>query len=89
MASLNHNFFLSEREIFLRGALDSSGKTGGGFSFARRAEKDTVQVTAARLSSFLRDDLVCPLPQQRTFLEATATSAKWPEAGVPALANVR
>jgi hypothetical protein len=31
MTSLNHNFFLSEREIFLRNELDSSGKTGGGF----------------------------------------------------------
>src|SRR5262249_532278 len=31
MDSLNHNFLLSERQIFLRGALDSSGKTGGGF----------------------------------------------------------
>jgi hypothetical protein len=31
LASLNHNFCLSERRIFLRDALDSSGKTGGGF----------------------------------------------------------
>ncbi len=31
LASLNHNFCLSERHIFLRGELDSSGKTGGGF----------------------------------------------------------
>src|ERR1700742_3625957 len=30
LTSLNHNFCLSERAIFLRGALDSSGKTGGG-----------------------------------------------------------
>jgi hypothetical protein len=30
MASLNHNF-LSERQIFFRKGLDSSGKTGGGF----------------------------------------------------------
>jgi hypothetical protein len=30
MTSLNHNFALSERRIFLRDALDSSGKTGGG-----------------------------------------------------------
>jgi hypothetical protein len=36
MASLNHKFFLSEREMFLRGELDSSGKTGGGFLVARR-----------------------------------------------------
>src|SRR5580704_12936232 len=31
MASLNHNFDISERSIFLLGGLDSSGKTGGGF----------------------------------------------------------
>jgi hypothetical protein len=31
LASLNHNFSISETGIFLRGALDSSGKTGGGF----------------------------------------------------------
>src|ERR1700761_6453670 len=31
MASLNHKFCVSERNIFLRGALDTSGKTGGGF----------------------------------------------------------
>src|SRR5690242_16661932 len=30
MASLNHNFFVSEIDIFLCGSLDSSGKTGGG-----------------------------------------------------------
>jgi hypothetical protein len=30
MVSLNHNFSISERQIFLRSALDSSGKTGGG-----------------------------------------------------------
>src|ERR1700753_4105505 len=29
LASLNHNFYISEREIFLGDALDSSGKTGG------------------------------------------------------------
>jgi hypothetical protein len=34
MASLNHNFDISEIDIFLRGDLDSSGKTGGGFSVA-------------------------------------------------------
>src|SRR6202030_4645226 len=40
MASLNHNFRLSERRIFLRGALDSSGKTGGGIlGTARRARR--------------------------------------------------
>ena len=32
LASLNHNFCLSERRIFLFQELDSSGKTGGGFS---------------------------------------------------------
>ena len=37
LASLNHNFCLSEIDIFLRGALNSSGKTGGGFSPARGA----------------------------------------------------
>ena len=31
MVSLNHNFSISETGIFLRGALDSSGKTDGGF----------------------------------------------------------
>ena len=31
LASLNHKFCLSERDIFSQGALDSSGKTGGGF----------------------------------------------------------
>jgi hypothetical protein len=31
LASLNHNFFISETLIFLRGEIDSSGKTGGGF----------------------------------------------------------
>jgi hypothetical protein len=30
MASLNHNFVVSEIDIFLLGALDSSGKTRGG-----------------------------------------------------------
>src|SRR6185503_15484546 len=35
LTSLNHNFCLSERDIFSRGALDSSGKTGGGFWPAR------------------------------------------------------
>jgi hypothetical protein len=46
MASLNHNFFYSERQIFLRWRLDTSGKTGGGFlRIARRAEKDTVRCT--------------------------------------------
>jgi hypothetical protein len=30
-ASLNHNFHISERRIFLRLGLVSSGKTGGGF----------------------------------------------------------
>jgi len=37
-SSLNHNFCLSEIGIFLRDELDSSGKTGGEFSFARRTE---------------------------------------------------
>jgi hypothetical protein len=36
MASLNHKFCLSERRIFLFDELDSSGKTGGVFWFARR-----------------------------------------------------
>src|ERR1700752_2653107 len=37
LTSLNHKLRLSERDIFLRGALDSSGKPGGGFlCFARR-----------------------------------------------------
>jgi hypothetical protein len=46
MASLNHNFFLSESDIFLRGALASSGKTGGGFSvFARRVVEATLRRT--------------------------------------------
>jgi hypothetical protein len=31
MASLNHKFSISERGMFLFDALDSSGKTGGGF----------------------------------------------------------
>jgi hypothetical protein len=31
MTSLNHKFSISETVIFLRGELDSSGKTGGGF----------------------------------------------------------
>jgi hypothetical protein len=31
MASLNHKFCISKTRIFLRGELDSSGKTGGGF----------------------------------------------------------
>ena len=30
MTSLNHNFYISERQISLRDALDSPGKTGGG-----------------------------------------------------------
>jgi hypothetical protein len=41
-ARLKHDFRISEREIFLREGLDSSGKTRGVFSLARRAEKDTV-----------------------------------------------
>jgi hypothetical protein len=35
MASLNHNFVVSEIDIFLRRELDSSGKTGGGISLRR------------------------------------------------------
>ena len=31
LASLNHNFGVSESNIFLQRALDTSGKTGGGF----------------------------------------------------------
>jgi hypothetical protein len=31
LTSLNHKFAISERTIFLRGALDPSGKTGGVF----------------------------------------------------------
>jgi hypothetical protein len=43
MTSINHNFCLSERNIFLQRALDPSGKTGGGFwCFARRLEKITL-----------------------------------------------
>jgi hypothetical protein len=42
MASLNHNFFLSERRIFFHGALDSSGKTGGVFSLAGRVPSATL-----------------------------------------------
>jgi hypothetical protein len=42
MASLNHNFCVSERRIFLFDELDSSGKTGGGFWFARRVETATL-----------------------------------------------
>jgi hypothetical protein len=43
MASLNHNFVLSERQIFLRRALDSSGETGGEFCcFARRVAAATL-----------------------------------------------
>jgi hypothetical protein len=38
MISLNHNFRLSERDIFLRAELGSSGKTGGGV-FGRRGLK--------------------------------------------------
>jgi hypothetical protein len=38
MASLNHNFCVSETNIFLRRALDSSGKTGGGFGGARQGK---------------------------------------------------
>ena len=40
MTSLNHNSRLTESRIFFRRALDSSGKTGGGFcSVARRAKQ--------------------------------------------------
>jgi hypothetical protein len=42
MASLNHKFCLSERDIFLRAELDSSGKTGGLFSSARRVVAATL-----------------------------------------------
>jgi hypothetical protein len=31
MTSLFHNFFVSERDIYLWREIDSSGKTGGGF----------------------------------------------------------
>jgi hypothetical protein len=42
--SLNHNFLISERKIFLRGKLDSSGKTGGGFlPVAHRARRVLVE----------------------------------------------
>jgi hypothetical protein len=57
MASLNHNFRLSERELFLRSALDSSGKTGGGFfvlpvglkrpAYAR-AKREVVRIAGPR-----------------------------------------
>src|SRR5581483_5397294 len=53
LASLNHNFCLSERRIFLCGALDSSGKTGGGFSFADafdQTRRATASDTPVRLS---------------------------------------
>jgi hypothetical protein len=42
MASLNHNFCVSEREMFLHDELDSSGKTGGVFSLARRVVATTL-----------------------------------------------
>jgi hypothetical protein len=51
MASLNHKFCVSERGIFLRGALDSSGKTGGGFCcFARRVVAATLCWIAGAIS---------------------------------------
>jgi hypothetical protein len=46
MASLNHNFCVSERRIFLFDELDSSGKTGGVFWFARRAATATLMPRA-------------------------------------------
>src|SRR5215813_3225794 len=48
LASLNHNFCLSEIQIFLRGALDSSGKTGGGFSHSPGTRPDALFVNGHR-----------------------------------------
>jgi hypothetical protein len=43
MASLFHKFVNSERNLFLLGELDSSGKTGGDFCcFARRVAAATL-----------------------------------------------
>jgi hypothetical protein len=51
MASLNHNFYISERDIFLRGELDSSGKTGGVFSFARGVVAATLAAARAAIGN--------------------------------------
>jgi hypothetical protein len=51
ISSLNHNFYLSERQIFLRGELDSSGKTGGEF-FAVAAGKASAERRSAFPSAF-------------------------------------
>jgi hypothetical protein len=48
MASLNHKFGLSERKIFLRGELDSSGKTGGGFFYLLPVEPVRATLLASR-----------------------------------------
>jgi hypothetical protein len=52
MASLNHNFFLSERDIFLRGELDSSGKTGGVFCLSRGTATPTSSLDYCRSPEF-------------------------------------
>ena len=53
-ASLNHNFCLSERGIFLRDALDSSGKTGGGFLGCAASRRNTPRVPGAAQCEALR-----------------------------------
>jgi hypothetical protein len=53
MVSLNHNFCLSERQIFLRHELDSSGKTGGVLSFAHRVgTQQSLEAAAPKLRIF-------------------------------------
>jgi hypothetical protein len=52
MASLNHNFVLSERQIFLRAALDSSGKTGGVFCLSRGTATPTSSLDYCRSLEF-------------------------------------
>src|SRR5262249_40478327 len=76
MASLNHNFRLSERTIFLRSELDSSGKAGSGFScFARRVAAATLVVsppTAAYGVQMARQDITGPSESRQALTPAQA-----------------
>jgi hypothetical protein len=78
MASLNHKFCVSERDIFSRDELDSSGKTGGGFWFARPAAAATLQrrkPTCFRNSLDLKDRVQVKVLRRRLKLSGEQFSS--------------
>jgi hypothetical protein len=68
MASLNHNFRLSERGIFLQRGLDSSGKTGGDFLVF-------LPVGLTRQHSGVVPDTLMGRPLRGVFRDTCATQA--------------